>query len=565
MVERRPVPRFFKLAYLITAWTQRPEDEHRLLSAVLACFMQYDTVPDSALTPLLRDLETPLQVMIAYPPPENRQVSDVWSSLGGDLKPSVDLVITMAIQPDTLYEIAQAVMAPLRLRAVGHTTYDVEDDIRHLRDPDAPDGAGGAAGRARAGSGRCCQRPAPQELALVEARDRRRRRPVGGQRGTVSPPASTPLGRPRWIPRAGYLLARLRIVESAGPGPGRPAPAGRPGARRIPSSACTSPTSTSTACWPAARSLRRSSRLTTPGWPPFWRRRVASRLAGASRRLSSLAQRAGLDELDVELLLVALAPDLDSRFERLYGYLNDDVTRRRATIGLGLELCGTSAWSGGSQEPVLPGRTADRRRAGAGGGARPALPVPLAAGAGPGRRPPARRRPARPGRGALAAARSPGARPAGCRPPSGRYCGTGCAWSTCRSARARLRAIGGGGRTGCRRPRRPVDRPGPPRSLRRARRRWRGGRTGGAPCPLRAWSPARWRRYSTGRPGSVRAFGRAAPDRSCCTDEPAGSRPGAGLFPWSWTPRTGSSGGAPRPMGSHPRRRRPVAVSATPT
>ena len=26
------------------------------------------------------------------------------------------------------------------------------------------------------------------------------------------------------------------------------------------------------------------------------------------------------------------------RFERLYGYLNDDVTRRRATIGLALEL-----------------------------------------------------------------------------------------------------------------------------------------------------------------------------------------------------------------------------------
>jgi hypothetical protein len=73
--------------------------------------------------------------MMAYPPPENRQVSDVWSSLGGDLKPSIDLVITIPLRPDLLAEIAQAVMAPLRLRAVGHTTYDVEDDIRHLRDP----------------------------------------------------------------------------------------------------------------------------------------------------------------------------------------------------------------------------------------------------------------------------------------------------------------------------------------------------------------------------------------------------------------------------------------------
>jgi hypothetical protein len=138
VVERRPAPRYFKLAYLITAWTQRPEDEHRLLSAILACFLRHDTLPNAALTPLLRELETPLHVMIAYPPPENRQVSDVWTSLGGDLKPSVDLVITIPLQPDMLYDIAQAVMAPLRLRAVGHTTYDVEDDIRHLRDPAPP-------------------------------------------------------------------------------------------------------------------------------------------------------------------------------------------------------------------------------------------------------------------------------------------------------------------------------------------------------------------------------------------------------------------------------------------
>jgi hypothetical protein len=141
VVERRPMPRFFKLAYLVTAWTQRPEDEHRLLSAILACFIRHETVPDAALTPLLQELGIPLSVLIAYPPPENRQVSDVWSSLGGDLKPSIDLVITMAIQPDTLYDIAQSVMAPLRLKAVGHTTYDVEDDVRQLPDR-SNDGAG---------------------------------------------------------------------------------------------------------------------------------------------------------------------------------------------------------------------------------------------------------------------------------------------------------------------------------------------------------------------------------------------------------------------------------------
>ncbi|MEU4358174.1 ATP-binding protein [Streptomyces virginiae] len=56
--------------------------------------------------------------------------------------------------------------------------------------------------------------------------------------------------------------------------------------------------------------------------------------------LDVLVTRFGLEPLDVDLLLVALAPDLDARFERLYGYLNDDLTRRRPTVGLALELCG---------------------------------------------------------------------------------------------------------------------------------------------------------------------------------------------------------------------------------
>ncbi|MEU9253944.1 ATP-binding protein [Streptomyces sp. NPDC048270] len=56
--------------------------------------------------------------------------------------------------------------------------------------------------------------------------------------------------------------------------------------------------------------------------------------------LDVLARRFALAPLDLDLLLVALAPDLDARFERLYGYLNDDLTRRRPTVGLALELCG---------------------------------------------------------------------------------------------------------------------------------------------------------------------------------------------------------------------------------
>lgn len=62
--------------------------------------------------------------------------------------------------------------------------------------------------------------------------------------------------------------------------------------------------------------------------------------APTGTRLARLTEAFGLAPLDVELLLVAVAPDVDARFERLYGYLNDDLTRRRPTIGLALELCG---------------------------------------------------------------------------------------------------------------------------------------------------------------------------------------------------------------------------------
>jgi hypothetical protein len=145
--ERQDLPRYYKLAYLITAWTQRPEDEHRLLSAILSCFILHETMPEQHLTPLLVEAGLPLTLQIAYPPPENRQVSDVWSSLGGDLKASVDLIVYMAIQPDRLHDLAQAVMAPLKLRTVGQTTIESDDGVRQLRDipgagpgqPDAPD------------------------------------------------------------------------------------------------------------------------------------------------------------------------------------------------------------------------------------------------------------------------------------------------------------------------------------------------------------------------------------------------------------------------------------------
>ncbi len=66
--------------------------------------------------------------------------------------------------------------------------------------------------------------------------------------------------------------------------------------------------------------------------------------AGASMpgRLDALAATCRLTPLDLELLAVALVCEVDPRFEQLFGYLNDDVTRRRPSVAVALALCGVS-------------------------------------------------------------------------------------------------------------------------------------------------------------------------------------------------------------------------------
>ena len=77
--------------------------------------------------------------------------------------------------------------------------------------------------------------------------------------------------------------------------------------------------------------------------------------AGADLRLRRLARSFRLEPVDIELLLIAMAPDVDARFERLYGYLQDDVSRRRASIGLEIELCGLPSTNAYVRSRLAPG------------------------------------------------------------------------------------------------------------------------------------------------------------------------------------------------------------------
>jgi hypothetical protein len=94
---RHRPPRYMKLSYLVTAWTQRPEDEHRLLSAMLVALLADERLPPSRLTGTLAGLGLPVPMTVALPPPEDRAFADVWTALGGELKPSLDVVISVPV------------------------------------------------------------------------------------------------------------------------------------------------------------------------------------------------------------------------------------------------------------------------------------------------------------------------------------------------------------------------------------------------------------------------------------------------------------------------------------
>jgi len=127
-------PRHFKLSYLVTAWTQRPEDEHRLLSGLLSCFLRYDAIPADLLTGPLAELGAPVPITIALPPPEDRSFADVWSALGGELKPSLDLVVCAPTDTGRRYEAATLVSAPPRVSMGGNNGWPPREDAPRAAD-----------------------------------------------------------------------------------------------------------------------------------------------------------------------------------------------------------------------------------------------------------------------------------------------------------------------------------------------------------------------------------------------------------------------------------------------
>ena len=152
VTSRRLPPRHFKLSYLVTAWTQRPEDEHRLLSALLSCFLRHDAIPPEFITGPLSEMGLPVPVTVALPPPEDRSFADVWSALGGELKPSLDVVVSAPTDTGQQYAAGPPVTSPGRISLGGIGAWPPRENAQARDRKDRPDGSDGGDGTDPPGS-----------------------------------------------------------------------------------------------------------------------------------------------------------------------------------------------------------------------------------------------------------------------------------------------------------------------------------------------------------------------------------------------------------------------------
>jgi hypothetical protein len=98
--ERRP-PLRVECSFAITAWTQDVQDEHRLLSQVLAILYAYSEIPEDFHHGRLRGGQPyPLSTTVGQTRAEGK--ADFWNAVGGQYKASLDYVVTLSCESGTV-------------------------------------------------------------------------------------------------------------------------------------------------------------------------------------------------------------------------------------------------------------------------------------------------------------------------------------------------------------------------------------------------------------------------------------------------------------------------------
>jgi hypothetical protein len=95
-------------SYAATAWTRAVEDEHRILSQLLAILYAFPELPEDALSGRLgpngNGSRQPFPLVTRVAQARSDGGADFWSAIGGTYKASIDFVITLTAEPGTSVE-----------------------------------------------------------------------------------------------------------------------------------------------------------------------------------------------------------------------------------------------------------------------------------------------------------------------------------------------------------------------------------------------------------------------------------------------------------------------------
>lgn len=89
-------------SYLVTAWSNEVEDEHRLLTGAARVFFRHFSLPHEWLEGSLPENHE-IRMMVS-PPGAMQDVIDIWSVLDNDLRPSVRVTVTLPLELDVTRE-----------------------------------------------------------------------------------------------------------------------------------------------------------------------------------------------------------------------------------------------------------------------------------------------------------------------------------------------------------------------------------------------------------------------------------------------------------------------------
>ena len=112
-----PPPLVMEVSYAITAWAQAVEDEHRLLSQVLAVLYAYPHLPEDALNGRLRNGSQALTIKAKVGQAKGDK-ADFWTAVGGQFKASLDYVVRLSVESGVRRQVPQVRTQTIRTRMI---------------------------------------------------------------------------------------------------------------------------------------------------------------------------------------------------------------------------------------------------------------------------------------------------------------------------------------------------------------------------------------------------------------------------------------------------------------